>query len=138
MPASASASVATLTTRLSTVSVSNFPNGVCAQPTMLAVMVVLPELAGVVVAYIEAGFSDFMARWHMAVMPAQLPDRISPAGHSQEPPTASTLGSASQAAALVSPMPPVGQNRTFGNGPARAPSDLMLPDCSVRGNLATS
>src|SRR5205823_10289267 len=42
MPASASASVATLTTRLSTVSVSNLPNGVCAHPTMLAVMVVLP------------------------------------------------------------------------------------------------
>src|SRR4051812_35461332 len=41
IPASASASFATLTTRLSTVSVSNFPNGVCAHPTMLAVMVVL-------------------------------------------------------------------------------------------------
>jgi len=45
MPASASASFATLTTRLSTVSVSNFPNGVCAHPTMLAVMVVLPGSA---------------------------------------------------------------------------------------------
>src|ERR1700730_2884660 len=42
MPASASASLATRTTRLSTVSVSNLPNGVCAHPTMLAVMVVLP------------------------------------------------------------------------------------------------
>ena len=41
-PASASASVATLTTRLSTVSASNLPNGVCAHPTMLAVMVFLP------------------------------------------------------------------------------------------------
>src|SRR5258706_10029752 len=42
MPASVSASFATRTTRLSTVSVSNLPNGVCAHPTMLAVMVVLP------------------------------------------------------------------------------------------------
>jgi hypothetical protein len=33
-----------LTTRLSTVSVSNFPNGVCAHPTMLAVMAGLLEL----------------------------------------------------------------------------------------------
>src|ERR1700733_3106983 len=41
MPASLRASLATLTTRLSTVSVSNLPKGVCAQPTMLAVMVVL-------------------------------------------------------------------------------------------------
>src|SRR5467141_5449392 len=41
-PASASASLATRTTRLSTVSVSNLPNGVCSHPTMLAVMVVLP------------------------------------------------------------------------------------------------
>src|SRR5690242_10722292 len=40
MPASDSASFATLTTRLSTVSASNFPNGVCAHPTMLAVMVI--------------------------------------------------------------------------------------------------
>jgi hypothetical protein len=38
MPASASASLATFTTRLSTVSASNFPKGVCAHPTMLAVM----------------------------------------------------------------------------------------------------
>src|SRR5580704_8518335 len=38
IPASASASLATLTTRLSTVSVSNLPKGVCAHPTMLAVM----------------------------------------------------------------------------------------------------
>ena len=43
-------------------------------------------------------------------MPAQLPDLISTAGHSQEPPTATTLGSASQVGALASPMPPVGQN----------------------------
>src|SRR6266436_3974984 len=45
-PASASASLATPTTRLSTVSVSNLPNGVCAHPTMLAVMVVLPREYG--------------------------------------------------------------------------------------------
>src|ERR1700719_3101892 len=44
MPASASASLATLTTRLSTVSASNFPNGVCAHPTMLAVMADLPRV----------------------------------------------------------------------------------------------
>lgn len=53
----------------------------------------------------------------MAVMPAQFPALISAVGHSQEPPTATTLGSASQVAALASPTPPVGQNRTFGNGP---------------------
>jgi hypothetical protein len=44
MPASASASLATRTTRLSMVSVSSLPNGVCAHPTMLAVMVVLLEI----------------------------------------------------------------------------------------------
>ena len=60
-----------------------------------------------------------MARSHMAVMPAQLPDLISAAGQSQEPPTATTFGSASQAAALASPMPPVGQNRIFGKRPGQ-------------------
>src|SRR5450756_398796 len=45
MPASAIASVATRTTRLATVSVSSLPKGVCAHPTMLAVMVVLLEIA---------------------------------------------------------------------------------------------
>src|ERR1700719_2201854 len=59
------------------------------------------------VTYLDAGFSDFIARSHMAVMPAQLPFLISAAGQSQEPPTASTFGSASQDAALASPMPPV-------------------------------
>jgi len=39
-------------------------------------------------------------------MPAQLPDRISAAGHNQEPPAATTFGSASQVAALASLMPP--------------------------------
>jgi hypothetical protein len=34
--------LATRVTRLSTVSVSNLPNGVCAHPTMLAVMVFSP------------------------------------------------------------------------------------------------
>src|SRR6202163_3372477 len=66
--------------------------------------------SGRYVPYPGAGFSDFMACWHMAVMPAQLPDRTSAAGHSQEPPTATTFGSARQAAALAPPMPPVGQN----------------------------
>src|ERR1700748_2253584 len=46
-PACASASFATLMTRLSTVSVSNLPKGVCAHPTMLAVMVaLLPKKSG--------------------------------------------------------------------------------------------
>ena len=74
----------------------------------------------------------------MAVMPAQLPARISAAGHSQEPPTASTLASASQVAALASPMPPVGQTLTFGNGPAKARSALIPPACSAGKNLTTS
>src|SRR5258707_2913377 len=104
MPACASASVATLTTRLSTVSVSNFPNGVCAQPTMLAVMVVLPELAGVVVAYIEAGFSDFMARSHMAGMPAQLSGPISAVRHHQETPNPNNVGFAHPEATVGFPM----------------------------------
>src|SRR3954447_21542058 len=69
------------------------------------------------VTYLGTGFSDFMARSHMAVMPPQLPDLISAAGHSQEPPTATTLGSASHAAALASPMPPGGA-RDVGIGPA--------------------
>src|SRR6478609_10998025 len=90
------------------------------------------------VTYLGAGFSDFMARSHMAVMPAQLPDRISAAGHSQEPPTATTLGSASQDAALASPMPPVGQTRILGNGPASARSALIPPDCSAGKNLTRS
>ena len=38
MPASASAPLATRTIRLSTVSPSSLPNGVCAQPTMQPVM----------------------------------------------------------------------------------------------------
>src|SRR6202012_3189717 len=110
MPASANASLATLVTRLSTVSASNFPNGVCAHPTMLAVMSDLPKTVGCVVAYLGTTFSDFMLRSQMAVMPAQLPDLISAGGQSQEPPTATTLGSASQATAVASPIPPGGQN----------------------------
>src|ERR1700712_1937536 len=102
---------------------------------MLAVMVVLPVSFAGYVTYPGAGFSDFMVRSQMAVMPAQSPDRISAAGHSQEPPTATPLGSASQAAALASPMPPVGQNRTSGNGPAKARSALMPPDCSAGKNF---
>src|SRR5450631_2429325 len=86
-------------------------------------------------ARLHAGFSNFMASSHMAVMPSQLPDLISAAGHSQEPPTATTLGSASHAAALASPTPPVGQNRTSGKGPARARSALTPPDCSAGKNL---
>src|ERR1700694_781263 len=84
--------------------------------------------SGRYVTYLDPGFSDFMARWHMAVMPLQLPDRIYAAGHSQEPPTATTFGSASHAAALASPMPPVGQNRASGNGPAKARRALIPPD----------
>src|SRR5438094_845639 len=76
-----------------------------------------------------------MVRSHMADMPAQLPDLTSAAGHNQEPPTATTLGSASHEAALASPMPPVGQKRVSGNGPANARSALMPPDCSAGKNL---
>src|SRR5688572_23021869 len=127
MPASASASVATFTTRLSTVSASNFPNGVCAHPTMLAVIVFSLNWSNGVLAYLSAGFSDFMVRSHMAVMPAQLPDLTSAAGQTQDPPTQTTSGSASQDVALASPMPPVGQNLAFGNGPASARSALIPP-----------
>src|SRR6185295_10410869 len=86
----------------------------------------------------HAGLSDFMAELHMAVMPAQLPLRISEAGQSQEPPTQSTLGSASQVAALASPMPPVGQNRTCGKGPASERSALIPPACSAGKNFTVS
>ena len=41
--ASASASVAARTTRLSTVSPASFPNGVCADPMMAAVMLIAPR-----------------------------------------------------------------------------------------------
>src|SRR5450759_2512923 len=41
---------------------------------------------------LHAGFSNFMVRLHMAVMPVQLPDLTSAAGHSQDPPTADTFG----------------------------------------------
>ena len=90
------------------------------------------------VTYLCAGFSDFIARAHMAVMPAQLPDLISAGGQSQEPPTATTFGSASQDAALASPMPPVGHTRILGNGPASARSALIPPDCSAGKNLTRS
>ena len=40
-------------------------------------------------------------------------------GASQEPPTAATFFKASQLGASASVMPPVGQNTTCGNGPAR-------------------
>src|ERR1700676_1493230 len=82
--------------------------------------------------------SIFMVRSQMAVMPDQLLDLISAAGQSQEPPTTTTLGSASQAAALLSPIPPVGQKRARGNGPARARSALSPPDCSAGKNLTRS
>src|SRR5271170_143849 len=80
---------------------------------------------------LHAAFEDLTVRSHMAVMPAQLPDLMSTAWQSQEPPTATTLGSASHDGALVSPMPPVGQNLTCGNGPASARSALMPPACSA-------
>src|SRR6516225_9986714 len=86
----------------------------------------------------HAAFADLMVRSHMAVMPAQLPDLMSAAWQSQEPPTATTLGSASQAGALASPIPPVGQNLACGNGPASARSALMPPDCSAGKNLTRS
>src|SRR5215468_4929555 len=74
----------------------------------------------------------------MAVMPLQLPDLMSAPEQSQEPPTQTTFGSASQAAALASPMPPVGQNFACGNGPARARSALIPPDCSAGKNFTRS
>src|SRR6185437_3212175 len=82
-------------------------------------------------ARLHAGLSARRVRWQMAIMPAQFPALISAVGHSQEPPTATTLGSASQVAALASPTPPVGQNRTFGNGPRSERSPLMPPACSA-------
>ena len=85
-----------------------------------------------------AGFSDFIARAHMAVMPAQLPVLMSAGGQSQEPPTATTFGSASQDAALASPIPPVGHTRILGNGPASARSALIPPDCSAGKNFTRS
>src|SRR5262249_56771528 len=113
MPASASASLATLTTRLSTVSASNFPKGVCAHPTMLAVMAfsrIVREICNLSKDGLHGRFSYFIAESHMAVMPAQLPARISAGGQTQETPAQSTLGSASPAPAFATPIPPVGQH----------------------------
>src|SRR6201994_3545155 len=138
MPGTARGWLGSLTRRLSTVSVSNFPNGVCAHPTMLAVMTDLPGTVGCLVAYLRSPFSDFMLRSQMAVMPAQFPDLISAGGQSQEPPTATTFGSASHVGAVGPPMPPVGQNRACGNGPASARSALIPPDCSAGKNLTRS
>src|SRR6185437_7901730 len=84
---------------------------------------------------LHAAFADLTDRSHMAVMPDQLPDLMSTAWHSQEPPTATTLGSASHMGALVSPIPPVGQNRTCGNGPASARRALIPPACSAGKNF---
>src|SRR2546430_17618372 len=69
--------------------------------------------SGRFVTYLGAAFSDFIVRAHMAVMPAQLPDRISAVGQSQEPPTATTFRSASPVAASGSPVPPAGRNLIF-------------------------
>ena len=66
------------------------------------------------------------------------PDLMSAAGASHEPPTATTLGSASQSAKLSSPMPPVGQKRTCGNGPASALSAAMPPAWPAGKNFITS
>src|SRR5258705_9201457 len=49
-------------------------------------------------------------------MAAQFPDRTSFADVNHDPPSATTLGSASHSAALSAPMPPVGQNLIRGNG----------------------
>src|SRR5262249_15600895 len=80
----------------------------------------------------------FIARLHMAVMPLQLPDLMSAPVHSQEPPTQTTLGSASQAGALASLTPPVREHFACGNGPARARSALMPPAGSAGKNLTRS
>src|SRR2546430_14276038 len=79
------------------------------------------------VSYLGAAFSDFIARAHMAVMPAQLPDLISAAGQSQEPPTATTFGLASQLPALGSPKPPGGETLRVGKSPGGARSGLIPP-----------
>ena len=58
------------------------------------------------------------ARRARAVMAGQSPAPISAAGASHEPPTLTTLGSASQSVKLSSPTPPVGQ--TMPSLPANA------------------
>src|SRR5260370_34506395 len=95
MPASASASTATPTTRLSTVSVSNLPNGVCAHPTMLAVMVFSFFLGGVVTyrrGYFTPGSGIFLVARTQGVFPARWPVLSSPPGLSHAPPPPITFG----------------------------------------------
>src|SRR6476620_4463495 len=68
-------------------------------------------------------------------MAAQFPDRTSFADVNHDPPSATTLGSASHSAALSAPMPPVGQNLIRGNGPDRAFSAGIPPDGTAGKNL---
>src|SRR5258705_8266667 len=68
-------------------------------------------------------------------MAAQFPDRTSLADVNHDPPSATTLGSASHSAALSAPMPPVGQNLIRGNGPDRAFSAGIPPDGTAGKNL---
>src|SRR5215813_6571222 len=73
-----------------------------------------------------------------ASIEAQLPAAISDAGATQEPPTATTLGCASHCGALSWPMPPVGQNRTCGNGPFSAFSAASPPAGTAGKNFTKS
>ena len=70
-----------------------------------------------------------------AVIAAQSPARMSAAGASHDPPTATTLGNASQSMKFSSPMPPVGQNRACGKGPASARSAASPPAGPAGKNL---
>src|ERR1700674_2659 len=71
-----------------------------------------------------------------AVILLQSPAATASFGVSHEPPTQPTFGSARKSAADAAVTPPVGQNITSGNGPAKAFSMPMPPACCAGNSLS--
>ena len=69
---------------------------------------------------------------------AQSPAASASLGVSHEPPTHSTFDSARNSPAVDAAMPPVGQKRTCGNGPAKACSIATPPAGTAGKNLKVS
>src|SRR5689334_23187398 len=90
------------------------------------------------IARVYAARRSAAAAFARASITDQLPAAISEASATQEPPTATTLGFASHSPALPCPMPPVGQKRTLGNGPARAFKAASPPAGTAGKNFARS
>ncbi len=60
---------------------------------------------------------------------------MSEVGQTHDPPTATTFDKASQSRAFFSSIPPVGQKRACGKGPARAFRAGMPPAATAGKNL---